>query len=83
MLNWRKENNIDNLENEDFSWFIREFPFDMDSVDYIGRPGTSLIKSFFNTFEMSSFISFVTKRPFGILLKQSVQQTLLIGMHEK
>jgi hypothetical protein len=39
MLEWRKENNIDELYKEDFSYFEQEFPFVRDAFDYIGRPG--------------------------------------------
>jgi len=36
---WRKEKDIDNILQEDFSYWEDEFPYYTDGVDFVGRPG--------------------------------------------
>jgi hypothetical protein len=41
-LKWRSEQNVDNILEEDFSYWIEEFPCFTDGHDLTGRPGISL-----------------------------------------
>ena len=42
MLKWKKESNIDNILNEDFSDYDKRFPMELDTVDKLGRPGNQV-----------------------------------------
>jgi len=37
-LKWRRDNNIDNINNEDWSFFEEEFAYSVDTFDKTGRP---------------------------------------------
>ncbi|XP_021955555.1 SEC14 cytosolic factor isoform X2 [Folsomia candida] len=37
-LKWRKQNKMDNILREDFSYMEEEYPIDLSGVDYTGRP---------------------------------------------
>jgi hypothetical protein len=44
-LDWRKENNVDNILNEDFSYWMQQFPVYSDGKDFQGKPGIHSIIS--------------------------------------
>jgi hypothetical protein len=37
-LLWRRENNIKNIDNEDWSYFEEDYAYSVESIDKTGRP---------------------------------------------
>jgi len=38
-LKWRKENRIEDIDNEDWSYFEEEFAYSLQTVDFENKPG--------------------------------------------
>jgi hypothetical protein len=47
-MEWRKENKISTIRNEDFSKFRKEFPIFVEGLDKDGRPIMIYLFGFFN-----------------------------------